>query len=110
MAYILTPISSAPAQVMREMKNRLVGTLGMHIQEKPKGGPPSFTEQNVRDIAREAVQSVADARQQSNAGGDFQDGILTAMRMMNNQKSEPHHKLLSNVTKGKSMRLCIVTK
>ena len=54
----------------------------MHVQEKLKGGAPSFTERNVRDIVREAIQSVVDTRQQNRAGGDFQDGILTAMRMM----------------------------
>ena len=42
MAYILTPISGALAWVMRGMKTRLVGTLGMYMQEKPKGGPPAF--------------------------------------------------------------------
>ena len=62
MAYILTPVSGAPPKVMRELKNRLVGTLGAHLQPQPTGGPPTFSEQNVRDIAREAVQSEADAR------------------------------------------------
>ena len=38
MAYILTPVSGAPTQVVRDTKNRLNGTLGMHVQEKPKGG------------------------------------------------------------------------
>ena len=34
MAYILTPISGAPAQVMRDTKSRLNGTLGIHIEKK----------------------------------------------------------------------------
>ena len=43
-------------------------------------------------------------------GGDFQDGIYTAMRMMKDQESDPSHKPFSNVTKGKLMGLCGVTK
>ena len=38
MAYILTPVSGAPTQVTRDLKSRLNGTLGRHVQEKPKGG------------------------------------------------------------------------
>ena len=110
MAYILTPISGAPAQLVRDMKARLNDTLGMHLQEKPKGSPPSFTKQNVRDIAQEAIQSMVDTSQQNNAGGNFQDGVLTAMCMMKEQESDPHHKPFSNVTKGKLMGLCMVTK
>ena len=37
MAYILMPISWASSQVMRDLKNRLVGALGMHVQPKPTG-------------------------------------------------------------------------
>ena len=112
MAYILTPISGATPKVVKELKNRLVGTLGAHVQPQPTGKPPTFSEQNVRDIAREAVQSVADARSphQNNAGGDFQEGILTAMRMLKEQESDPNHKPFSNVTKGKLMGMCGVTK
>ena len=94
---------------MRDMRARLNGTLGMHVQKKPEGGPPSFTEQRVRDIAQGAIQSMVDTRP-NNAGGNFQDRVLTAMRMMKEQESEPGHKLFSNVTKGKLMGLCMVTK
>ena len=52
---------------------------------------------------------MVDARP-NNAGGNFQDGVLTAMRMMKEQESEPSHKPFSNVTKGKVMGLCMVTK
>ena len=38
MAYILTPISGAPAHLVRDTKARLYGTLGMHVQEKPREG------------------------------------------------------------------------
>ena len=34
LVYVLTPIAGAPAQLMRDMKARLNGTLGMHIQKK----------------------------------------------------------------------------
>ena len=71
------------------------------MQEKLREGPSSFSEQNVRDNARTAVQLVVDAWQHSNTGGEFQDGILTVMRMMKKQESDPHHKPFSNVTKGK---------
>ena len=64
----------------------------------------------MRNIACEAIQSVVDNRQQNNAGGDFQDGVLTAMRMMKGQESDPQNKPFSNVTKGKLMGLCMVTK
>ena len=57
LAYAPTPMSRAPATVLREMKNRLMGTLGAHRQPQLAGGPPTFSEQNVRDIAREAAQS-----------------------------------------------------
>ena len=112
MTYILTPIAGTTPRVMRELKNRLVGTLGAHVQPQPEGRPPTFSEQNVRDIAREAVQSVADARSphQNNAGGDFQEGILTAMPMMKEQESDLNHKAFSNATKGKLMGMCGVTK
>ena len=73
------------------MRARLNDTLGMHVQEKSKGGPPSFTKQNVRDIVQGAIQSMVDTRQ-SNAGGNFQDGVLTAMRMTKEQESDPNHK------------------
>ena len=86
------------------MRARLNGTLGMHVQEKPKGGPPSFTEQNVRDTAKGAIQSMVDTRP-SNAGRNLQDGVLTAMRMMKEQESDPSHKPFLNVTKGKLMGL-----
>ena len=110
MAHILTPIFGALAQVVKDTKARLNGTLGTHVQAKPKGGQPSFSEQNTRDIAREEIQSVVDTRQQSNTGGDFQDGVLTAMRMTKEQESDPQHRPFSNVTKGKLMGLCMVTK
>ena len=42
LAYILTPISGAPATVRRAMKNRLVGTLGEHRQPQPVAPPPPF--------------------------------------------------------------------
>ena len=109
-AYILTPISGAPDQVVKDMKARLNGTLGTHVQAKPEGGPPSFSEQHVRDIACEAIQPVVDTRQQNNAGGDFQDGVLTAMRTMKEKKSDPQHKPFSNATEGKLMGLCMVAK
>ena len=38
MTYILTPISEAPAQVVKDTKARLNGTLGTHVQAKPKEG------------------------------------------------------------------------
>ena len=63
----------------------------------------------MRDIAKGAIQSMVDAGP-NNAGGNFQDGVLTAMRMMKEQESEPSHKPFSNVTKGKVMGLCMVTK
>ena len=44
---------------------------------KTKGGPPAFTKQNVRDIARGAIQSMVDTRQQNTAEGIFQDGVYT---------------------------------
>ena len=91
------------------MRAMLNGTLGMHVQEKPKGGPPSFTEQNVRDIAQGAIQSMVDTRP-NNAGVNFQDGVLAAMRMMKEQELDPNHKPFSNVAKGKLMGLCMVTK
>ena len=46
----------------------------------------------------------------SNAGRNLQDGVLTAMRMMKEQESDPSHKPFSNVTKVKLMGLCMVTK
>ena len=70
MTYALAPIAGAPAQLMRDMRARLNGTLGMHVQKRPKGGPPSLTEQDVRDIAKGAIQSMIDARP-NNAGGIF---------------------------------------
>ena len=110
MAYTLTPISGAPTQVVNDTNARLNDTLGAHVQAKTKGGPPLFSEQNMRDIARDAIQSVVDTRQQNNAGDDFQDGVLTAMRIMKEQESDPQHNPFSNVTKGKLMGLCMVTK
>ena len=47
---------------------------------------------------------------QNNAGGNFQDGVLTAMCMTKEQKPDPNHKPFSNVTKGKLIGLCMVTK
>ena len=52
---------------------------------------------------------MVDARP-NNTGGNFQDGVLTAMGMIKEQESEPSHKPFSNVTKGKLMGLCMVTK
>ena len=88
------------------MKARLNGTLGTHMHAKSNRGPPSFSEKNTRDIARKAIQSVVDTRQQNNAGGDIQDGVLVAMRMMKEQESGPQQKPFSNVTKEKLMGLC----
>ena len=111
MAYILTPISGTPAQLERNMKARLNGTLGMPVQEKHKGGPPSFTKQNVRDIVREAIQSVVDTRQQNTAGGNFQDGVHTHNHAYDERtRVGPRRKPFSNVTKEKLMGLCMVTK
>ena len=66
----------------------------------------------MRDIACEAAQSAVNAAptNQQNTGGYFQDGIYTAMRMIKKQESDPNHKPFSNVTKGKLMGLCGVTK
>ena len=38
MAYILTSISGASAQVIHDMKARSNGTLGMHVHKKPREG------------------------------------------------------------------------
>ena len=78
-------------------------------RKKIDGGPPLFTEKRVRDISQGAIQSMVDTRP-TNAGGNFQDGVLTVMRMMKEQESEPGHKPFSNVRKGKLMGLCMVTK
>ena len=64
----------------------------------------------MRDIARGAIQSMLDTRQKNTAGGNFQDGVLTAILMMKEQESDLHHKPLSNIKKGKLMGLCMVTK
>ena len=71
MVFILAPISGALVLVMRGMKSRPVGTLGTHIQPQPAGDPPTFSEQNVRDIAREAAQSAVNATSTNhgNVGG-----------------------------------------
>ena len=66
-------------------------------------------EQRVRDIAQGAIQLMMDTRPPS-AGGNFQDGVLVAMRMMKDQESESGHTPFSNVTKRKLMGLCMVTK
>ena len=70
MAYVLTQIAGAPAQMMHDMRARLNDTQGMHVQKKPKRGPPSFTKQNLRDIAKRAIQSMVESRP-NNAGETF---------------------------------------
>ena len=66
----------------------------------------------MRDISRKAVQSAVSttSTNQGNARGDYQDGIYTAIQMMRDQESDPNHKPFSNMTKGKLMGLCGVTK
>jgi hypothetical protein len=112
MAYAMTAIAGAPAQVAKEMSVRMNNTLGENIKARPGGGAPSFNEQNVKDIAEAAIKSIMDSRQSGSHDreGDFQSGVLTAMRMMKDNESEGATKPFSDILKGKIMGFCGTTK
>ena len=112
MAYVLTPLKGLPTVVKEELAKRIEGTFGRNPQKMPSGQPPSFNAQDVKDMANAAITSMREEREASTAklGETFQAGVLSAMRMFNDNSSDTMHKSFTDAQKARVMSACCVTK